>query len=1736
MRARLLDLSARNPLLNYSHPRASSLRIVDEVPALVLESMVSNGGFRFAPLSSDSAPGPVGETYRTGSGRHPSADATLSRGEEDADAGDDPALQSQSDEERREAAKGARARREEQIRTLAEQLGLNPSYDLLAVRDSSAPQHVDRRLQTLLTPDELEARLQKMQAAAVTSIQESGANMLHLLFGFVEWTDVIGGKTRMAPLVLLPVTLYRVDLDVATHTFPYTVAASGEDWSTNVTLQEKCRKDFGFVLPAIEPEENLEEFFSRVESVLKSAPPGWTVRRQLTLGLVSFGKILMWRDLDPTKWPKHRALLDNPLLRQVLGADDTLSSDGENDADSAEMRTMEYNIDALPPDCGHVPPIVVPADSSQHSVLVDVQRGENLVVQGPPGTGKSQTITNIIADAIASRKKILFVAEKKAALEVVSRRLTEAGLGPFCLPLHSHTSNKREFLDGLKQRIDISGLGNSASDMLTVEGLLAEVRSDLTGHVERLHAPFGSLGDTAFSIFWRTRRLAGELPKDAIASLSGTSISNAVAITPGDAARHRATLMAFAAAYTATSADTRPGELHPWFGVSRADLSFDDASAVLNLAGAARAALLNAESTRKALQDSMDGAEWPDSSDALTPLLERSDSLASPEHSVAPSLIEAIHRRTGIASVRGALGAADLARRSWSKLWGPWGNPGAINEAAAGDYDERLREEALTFGGGRTVFDLGETVETLAKTLDQLAVAERLASAVATELGVSIHDSAGLAVRLIKVALASEQLTPSALELRSSGLMSANAYEQVAALAARASALVAVSEKLDARFAPDMRPSLGALREMAGALSDGPRFFPSLFSGSYRRAVAQYRRMGGGRAAARLTMTSEVDALARHVSAKNTFVNDPALTLLFGNAAQDVNTPFLDATALLSWTRDATLAFRGGGDSGRALADAVWSAPLSAWSEVGALALGDKAATAAANGLLVSLPIVAAMTGGEIARWESLPFSELRAGLARLHSIALNANDVALRTEASPELVLAELQELLSNLRLAWAADADLASHSGIFRELGMSVPSSVMTDGGDVLATVRGALTYLSQFDKSGLPTQAVEWLASGEQADRIASLRQSAEALRRALVAVNNAESKFAASGAVDLTQWYSPWPNGPSLRLRIERFDRAILAGGSLGRYVTQLRARAAVVAGPLPAASTLLESGDISANQLPVVYDYLLARTLAELVLRERPELDQFSGDVHETRRAQFVALDERFIALTQQIIAQRANAAPRIKGVGWGPVKDLSEQSLIEREIEKTRRNIPIREMFKRAGRAIQSLKPCIMMGPQAVAQYLPPGLFHFDLIVMDEASQMRPEDALGAIARGSQLVVVGDPKQLGPTSFFDVQTSDDDEIEETAANLAAEAAAQEAPRGASVLERSESILLAAARRYPLRMLRWHYRSKYPELIAFSNAEFYNNDLVLFPHPGIERQGDGVNFRSVENAVYSSSTNHKEAQDVVCAVRAHAAECPERTLLVVTMNQPQRELVDTLIQAAEKDDATLAAFRARHEGTLEPFGVKNLENVQGDERDVIYVSVTYGPNDRGTVAQGFGPINTVGGERRLNVLFTRAKYRLDVFCSFDPTVLRVTDTSPRGLCVLRDYLRFAKEKSLATGRFTAKEPDSDFEVEVARALRAHGYDVHPQIGVAGYFLDLAVVDPEHPGRYILAVECDGATYHSAKSARDRDRLRQGVLEKLGWNFHRIWSTDWFRDPRGETLKTVRQIEQLQLRAR
>jgi very-short-patch-repair endonuclease len=518
-----------------------------------------------------------------------------------------------------------------------------------------------------------------------------------------------------------------------------------------------------------------------------------------------------------------------------------------------------------------------------------------------------------------------------------------------------------------------------------------------------------------------------------------------------------------------------------------------------------------------------------------------------------------------------------------------------------------------------------------------------------------------------------------------------------------------------------------------------------------------------------------------------------------------------------------------------------------------------------------------------------------------------------------------------------------------------------------------------------------------------------------------------------------------------------------------------------------------------------------------LFNEYPDLWRLSGVTHQEVRSQFASLDKSVINLNQLDIAHRASRRPIPAGVRGAVVKDTTELALVNHEITKQRKHIPIRQLMLRAGRAIQGLKPCFMMSPMSVAQFLAPGRLAFDLVVMDEASQLRPEDALGAVVRGTQLVVVGDPKQLPPTSFF--QRALDDEADES--------------DEVSAVAESESILDIALGRYqPVRRLRWHYRSQHHSLIAFSNSEFYDENLIVFPSAYHDHPELGVKYIDAKG-VYENRRNALEAERVVEAILEHILLYPADSLGVVTMNFEQRELIEELLDARLKQDSFSSSWVDQMESTPEPFFVKNLENVQGDERDVIFISITYGPDVQGSYFQRFSGVNTASGQRRLNVLITRAKKRTVLFSSLDPDMIRADANTPWGVRALKGYLHFAKNGISTTPQISpSAEPSNEHEAAVGAVLKEQGYDVVPQVGVSGYFIDLAVRHPEKPGAFLLGIEFDGKSYHSGRSARDRDRLREMTLVNQGWKIHRIWSTDWFKNRNSEVERLLQRVRSLE----
>ncbi len=509
----------------------------------------------------------------------------------------------------------------------------------------------------------------------------------------------------------------------------------------------------------------------------------------------------------------------------------------------------------------------------------------------------------------------------------------------------------------------------------------------------------------------------------------------------------------------------------------------------------------------------------------------------------------------------------------------------------------------------------------------------------------------------------------------------------------------------------------------------------------------------------------------------------------------------------------------------------------------------------------------------------------------------------------------------------------------------------------------------------------------------------------------------------------------------------------------------------------------------------------------------PVLRDFGRREHEDAVQRFRAREDEWMAQgARSLVEQRCRSQLALPELGARSREETEVRGQVRavlKEGRKRRRLAPARRVLAEAGPVVRQVKPCVMVSPLNAARTIPKE-DRFDLLVMDEASQIRPEDALGVVARSAQVVLAGDPQQMPPTSFFARGTDDEED---------------------DAIESMESILdVALARRMPVHRLTFHYRSRYEDLIAFSNRRYYAGELVTFPDPGREERA--VEYRHV-GGVYEAQRNVREAQ-VVASYVAAQVKAPEgrwQSIGVVTFNTKQQRLIEDLLDKARQDDP--AVEEAWHAASRPAPCVRNLETAQGDERDVIVLSTTFGPDPAGRQRSQFGPLNGEGGHRRLNVAITRAREKMVVFTSLDPEKIG-TPQSPRGVKDLRAFLCYARDGEVVEAREAGGSVggyDSPLEEQIAGALEGRGWEVVPQVGMAGYRIDIGVVHPEQPGRYLAGVEADGAQYHSAQTARDRDRLRHRVLEGKGWKLLRVWSPDWWRDREGCTERLDRALRSL-----
>jgi hypothetical protein len=453
-----------------------------------------------------------------------------------------------------------------------------------------------------------------------------------------------------------------------------------------------------------------------------------------------------------------------------------------------------------------------------------------------------------------------------------------------------------------------------------------------------------------------------------------------------------------------------------------------------------------------------------------------------------------------------------------------------------------------------------------------------------------------------------------------------------------------------------------------------------------------------------------------------------------------------------------------------------------------------------------------------------------------------------------------------------------------------------------------------------------------------------------------------------------------------------------------------------------------------------------------------------------------------------------------------------EMGILLHELNKKRKIMPLRKLFRTIPNLLLKLKPCMMMSPLSVSYFLEAETYKFDMVIFDEASQIFPQDAIGAICRGKQVIIAGDSKQLPPTSFFASSTS----------NMDGEYDSEEDEDEVIY----DSILEEAANRLPNRSLLWHYRSRNEDLIAFSNQEIYRNKLITFPSSNTVAADSGVEYIYVENGVYSGRCNIEEAKKCVEIIKEHIVKHPERSLGIIAFSEKQQTTIEEEVQRFREKNPMYERFFA--EDKEEPFFVKNLENVQGDERDTIIFSICYARDANGRMFMRFGPLGHQGGERRLNVAITRAKYNVKLVGSIMPYDIDLDKTKSDGVRMLRSYIEFAIKgnETLHPHKNSHALYDTDeFCNYICRFLQEKGYRIKQYVGNSDYKIDIAVEHPNYPGCFVAGIECDGNSYLMARSTRDREHLRRTVLEQMGWKMFHLWSAEWTNNRESEQQRLL-----------
>lgn len=1774
--------------------------------------------------------------------------------------------------------------------------------------------------------------LRHLRSKSRLALDEQGTNILYMVIGFVEWREknISEAAWIKSPLILVPVSLVLESLNA-----PYVLKKYEDDIVVNPTLSYLFERDYGIILPSFDAEEqSVTDFMEEMEKLVDKR--GWRIIREASLGLVSFLKINMYKDLEKNE----TSIKENPIIRAFAGEKNNVSviSEEIGDFDHDKINATDtYQ--------------VVNADSSQQDAILLSQKGVSFVMQGPPGTGKSQTITNIIAQGLADGKKILFVSEKMAALEVVHRRLTEVHLDDFCLALHSYKANKKEVLEELRKSLELKKfkVKDEEAAKLTELDVLKE---SLKEYVKDIHTEIMPLEMSLYEVYGAIMSLQSfiDLPVDLAEpeKLTKEQVNRyALMISNFDKAKIGLGDVWYKNPWQGTVISNVTYELTEQikdiffrlnYNLNTLEIDIEEISIGNDVLELSMKALSVYEEILKLCQTLSDiPIEWLNEEiqvECQTIAQENAKKCAQVQlireelNSNFNDKIYSVSSEEKIAKLQQL--KAELEKRLCAK-YSTWNDLVVdlqsvyenvnkyyvfVNEIskAAGEFQRTyhielgtdiyslekyirivtlLNQRPYAISGWfnsneiKTLNNLVSDYEATLKQKNTLyeefveqydsSIFSNITKSMIDELDSVQHDAYYEKVKdSTKV-----QLQENVARIKRQYSEIKELYDALQGMILNGFAEYGISVPQFIQEIPEFVCLLDALRsdikstyvwidndkksmydevisqcdkkvnefqniqkvvmekwdksvleidseEMLRRFKTEYTGFFKIFKKTYwqdKRVLQGYwkevgKKVNDDDAIELLLKLHELEEIrqwfeeSKHehqnifgekydglktdwkvlksdkekfdtaYRIKNVGAKLPTLIKKYGETEQ--------AQAFLAmdyWTKlsekikesenSSTYEHYEIGKGVEQLGEIV-SALETILKNMDVVESFRKSESALKVSELSSVyesikdynisickaeelhPQLSEKIGKAFAK-ENTDFDflynniecisslceifgnvpdniknmivnqsyetfnlkytneEFNEKIKKIQGIVVFSMDESVETLLNrQEEIMVQLEELqaeyeqlrhitqremdanqivdaLSKLNQMQAYERLVREKSEQYKKIFGCYFNPDNTDWDRIVKSLKETTKITNKANEIGITYKQLRFLLSAKS--NLEKKKKNANIINAFEKDIRWAYSLFEEN--MDMPSW------------DVKKFNRKIKNCldniDALDTWIDYRDSRKVCFDNGLKefivgAEDNVYQDGTLDKIFLKAFYlKWITAMT------HNVDSVAQFRARVQNNNVERFRELDSHQLPVAQMRIREKLiNSMPNTNNFN----RASDEMSVLLHELGKKRKIMPLRKLFRTIPNLLLKLKPCLMMSPLSVSYFLEAETYKFDMVIFDEASQIFPQDAIGAIFRGRQVVIVGDSKQLPPTNFFAASTSNDAEYD------------LDGEDEEEVIY--DSILEEATNSLPNRSLLWHYRSRNEDLISFSNQEIYQNKLITFPSSVTKAADSGVEYIYVEDGVYEGRCNIAEAKKCVELVEQHIIKHPNRTLGIIAFSEKQQSTIEEEIHKFRNANPQFEAFF--DENKEEAFFVKNLENVQGDERDTILFSICYAKDAHGRMYMRFGPLGHQGGERRLNVAITRAKENVKLVGSILPSDIDLNKTKSDGVKMLRSYIEFASYGSSTLKK--RKNPNALYEKDefcdaIAKLLSEYGYKVHQNVGSSDYTIDIAIGHPQYENCFVAGIECDGESYHMARTVRDREHLRTAVLNQMGWNMYRIWSTEWINNFEGEKTRLL-----------